>query len=71
MAKGVRKGWAAASKAIANAGDDALVWPEFGLSSDEDLQWPLTQYSHSRGSGNPGRATKQVLLDARLRERDE
>ncbi|HTT79597.1 MAG TPA: AbrB/MazE/SpoVT family DNA-binding domain-containing protein [Stellaceae bacterium] len=34
-----REGWAEASKAIADAGDDALVWPEFGNDGDEDLTW--------------------------------
>jgi antitoxin MazE len=32
-----RAGWAEASRAIAQAGDDALVWPEFGNAGDEDL----------------------------------
>ncbi len=30
-----RAGWAEASRAIAEAGDDALVWPEFGNEGDE------------------------------------
>jgi antitoxin MazE len=34
-----RAGWAEASRAIAEAGDDALVWPEFGNIEDEDLVW--------------------------------
>lgn len=34
-----RAGWAEASKGLANAGDDALVWPEFGNESDKDLRW--------------------------------
>ena len=34
-----RVGWAEASKAIAAAGDDALVWPEFGNADDELLDW--------------------------------
>lgn len=37
--KGVREGWAEASKAIAANGDDALVWPEFGNAGDSDLKW--------------------------------
>jgi antitoxin MazE len=37
--KGPREGWAEASKAIADAGDDALVWPEFGNVDDESLEW--------------------------------
>ena len=35
----VREGWAAASQEIANAGDDALVWPEFANEGDAELQW--------------------------------
>jgi antitoxin MazE len=34
-----RAGWADAAKRIAEAGDDALVWPEFGNASDADLKW--------------------------------
>jgi antitoxin MazE len=34
-----RAGWAEASQAMAAAGDDALVWPEFGNSEDETLKW--------------------------------
>jgi antitoxin MazE len=34
-----RAGWAEASRAIAEAGDDALVWPEFGNAEDESLVW--------------------------------
>jgi antitoxin MazE len=34
-----REGWAEASKRIASAGDDALVWPEFGNEADKDLKW--------------------------------
>jgi antitoxin MazE len=34
-----RAGWAQASKNIAEAGDDALVWPEFGNSEDETIDW--------------------------------
>jgi antitoxin MazE len=34
-----RDGWAAASQAIAAAGDDALVWPEFGNDADATLTW--------------------------------
>lgn len=37
--KGVREGWAEASKAIAACGDDALVWPEFGNAQDSELAW--------------------------------
>jgi antitoxin MazE len=34
-----REGWAEAFEAIAEAGDDALVWPEFGNDEDADLTW--------------------------------
>ena len=34
-----RQGWAEASRRIAEAGDDQMVWPEFGNRSDGDLQW--------------------------------
>jgi len=38
-AKPVRKGWAEASKAIAEAEDDVLVLPEFANEGDEGLVW--------------------------------
>lgn len=34
-----RAGWAHDSKRIAAAGDDALVWPEFGNDGDSGLVW--------------------------------
>ena len=34
-----RSGWAEAAKKIADAGDDALVWPEFNNAGDADLKW--------------------------------
>lgn len=34
-----RAGWAEASKAIADAGDDKLVWPEFSNEDDKDIVW--------------------------------
>jgi antitoxin MazE len=34
-----REGWAADSQRIAQAGDDALVWPEFASADDKDLKW--------------------------------
>lgn len=37
--KGVREGWAEASKAIAASGDDRLVWPEFGNAGDSEFTW--------------------------------
>lgn len=34
-----RHGWAEASRKVAEAGDDKLIWPEFGNRDDRDLQW--------------------------------
>ena len=34
-----RAGWADDAKVIAEAGDDALVWPEFGNNEDDELTW--------------------------------
>ena len=34
-----RSGWAEASKRIAKADDDGLVWPEFGNADDAHLKW--------------------------------
>ena len=34
-----RAGWADEAKRIADTGDDALVWPEFGNAGDTDLKW--------------------------------
>lgn len=34
-----RAGWAEAAKRIAENGDDALVWAEFGNADDADLEW--------------------------------
>lgn len=34
-----RAGWAEASQSLAEGGDDALVWPEFGNAEDETLTW--------------------------------
>jgi antitoxin MazE len=34
-----RAGWAAAAQAIAAAGDDKLVWPEFANADDDELTW--------------------------------
>ena len=34
-----RSGWAEASRRLVDAGDDALVWPEFGNREDEALEW--------------------------------
>lgn len=32
-------GWADAAKCVADAADDALVWPEFRNADDADLEW--------------------------------
>jgi antitoxin MazE len=37
--KAIRSGWTEASKQIAAADDDALVWPEFANEGDRDLKW--------------------------------
>jgi antitoxin MazE len=37
--KKARRGWADASKAIAAAGDDGLVWPELANEGDKALKW--------------------------------
>jgi antitoxin MazE len=37
--RAARAGWAAASRGLAEAGDDQLVWPEFGNADDETLEW--------------------------------
>jgi antitoxin MazE len=34
-----RQGWAEASKALAEAGEGGLVWPEFGNELDKDWTW--------------------------------
>ena len=34
-----REGWREASKALAEAGEDRLVWPEFGNLDDETWTW--------------------------------
>lgn len=34
-----RTGWADAARRIAETGDDALVWPDFGNAGDADLKW--------------------------------
>lgn len=39
LPRAVRADWAAASKALADADDDALAWPEFGNVGDPDLSW--------------------------------
>lgn len=37
--KTVREGWAAASKGLAEADDDALVMGEFGNADDAESTW--------------------------------
>lgn len=39
LEKKARQGWAEASKAIAAAGDDGLVWPELANEDDKELVW--------------------------------
>src|SRR5215204_4988957 len=39
LKKRPREGWAEASRAIAEAGEDALIWPEFGNEGDDELTW--------------------------------
>ena len=34
-----RAGWASDSLRIATAGDDKMVWPEFGNDGDSELTW--------------------------------
>ena len=34
-----RAGWAQACKTLGASGGDALVWPEFGNTDDEDFVW--------------------------------
>jgi antitoxin MazE len=34
-----RAGWAEASKQLREAGDDALIWPEFANAEDQALDW--------------------------------
>jgi len=37
--KAVRKGWDDASKKVAAAGDDKLVWPAFTNEADKEWVW--------------------------------
>lgn len=34
-----REGWATDSQALAHAGEDGLLWPEFENDDDADLAW--------------------------------
>jgi antitoxin MazE len=34
-----RAGWAEAARALADADDDRLVWPEFANAEDDELVW--------------------------------
>ena len=38
-AKSVRAGWAQAAQALAAAGDDQLVMPDFANDGDAELEW--------------------------------
>lgn len=35
----LREGWAEDSKALVEAGEGGLVWPEFGNVGDKDWKW--------------------------------
>ena len=37
--KEARSGWAEAARSLSAAGDDGLVWPEFGAQGDRSLKW--------------------------------
>ena len=37
--RNLREGWAEDAKRLAQDGQDALVWPEFGNQADADLTW--------------------------------
>jgi antitoxin MazE len=37
--KRARRGWSEDAKAVALAGSDALVWPEFSNENDAELEW--------------------------------
>jgi antitoxin MazE len=37
--RNLREGWAQDAKRLAQDGQDALVWPEFGNQADADLTW--------------------------------
>ncbi len=39
LKKRVREGWSDDARRIAEHGDDALLWPEFGNEGDEKLTW--------------------------------
>jgi antitoxin MazE len=34
-----REGWAEASACLARVHEDALIWPDFGNSDDENWEW--------------------------------
>lgn len=34
-----RAGWAEAAQTLAEAGDDAPIWPEFANAEDTELKW--------------------------------
>ena len=39
LARHPREGWEAAARAIAEAGDDHLAWPEFANADNDKLVW--------------------------------
>jgi antitoxin MazE len=39
MKRRPREGWAEASRMVAAAGDDKLIWPEFSNVDDDTLTW--------------------------------
>jgi len=39
VARRPRAGWAADAQAVGAAGDDGLVWPDFGNADDDTLAW--------------------------------
>lgn len=39
LRKEARQGWSEASRRIAAAADDGLIWPEFANEADKELEW--------------------------------
>ena len=39
LRRNAREGWAEDARQVAEAGEDALVWPEFANEGDRDLVW--------------------------------
>jgi hypothetical protein len=44
----VPSGWAVASRGLAEAGDDVLVWPELSNAADAQLRWTKMPRRNSR-----------------------